>query len=201
MLGLARRLQLRQLGRFLRGLLLQRRQLGEIGTQRFDLDMLGTRQVCQIAQVARGLVGVRAVEYEFERIALSALVGGLECPAQAGLLLANACRSGFSLLRQRLQIAMGALALAVQFAQLAHRAADGTLGLAQFVGRFLTVRLRVAKLRLQGVQALLERVEFGLLAFDLVGAGAQRPQQRQQDEELFEVHPAELTRSGRAYSN
>ena len=96
---------------------------------------------------------------------------------------------------------MGALAFAVQLAQLSHRAADGALGLTQFVGRFLTVRLRVAKLRLQGLQTLLERVELGLPAFDLVGAGTQRAQQRQQDEELFEVHPAELTRSGQAYSN
>jgi len=115
--------------------------------------------VRQITQVARGLIRIGAIEDMFEHLALPSLVGGLECLSQARLLLANACRNGFSLLRQRLQIAMGALAFAVQLAQLSHRAADGALGLTQFVGRFLTVRLRVAKLRLQGLQTLTQQAE------------------------------------------
>jgi hypothetical protein len=40
-----------------------------------------------------------------------------------------------------------------------------------------------------------------LLAVGLVGAGAQWPGQCQQDKKMFEVHPAELTRTRRAYSN
>ena len=63
------------------------------------------------------------------------------------------------------------------------------------------MRLRVAEILLQGLQTLFEGVKLGLLAVGLVGADAQRPGECQQDEELFEVHPGELTRTGRAYSN
>jgi hypothetical protein len=99
-----------------------------------------------------------------------------------GLLLADARRGGVGLLRQRLQICLGTLALVIQRAQLAHRGADGALGLTQFVCRFPTILLGVAKFLLQGLQAPLEGVEFGLLAIGLVGAGAQRPGQCQQEE-------------------
>jgi hypothetical protein len=67
--------KLRQLGRLLRGLLLQRGQFRQIGAQRLDHGMLRARQMRQITQIARGLVGIGAIENELERIALAALVG------------------------------------------------------------------------------------------------------------------------------
>ena len=115
--------------------------------------------------------------------------------------LQDACFGRFRPLRQRLQIAARALVFAIQLAQLAYRAADGALGLAQFVGSFLAVRLRVAKLLLQGLQAPLEGFEFGLLVLCLAGAGAPGRCQHQQDEEVSGIHPGELTRTAGVYSN
>ena len=67
--------------------------------------MLRTRQMRQITQITRRLVGVRAVENEFECIALPALVSALQRLDKMGLLLADARFSCFCLLRQVLQIA------------------------------------------------------------------------------------------------
>src|SRR5512135_77591 len=61
--------------------------------------------------------------------------------------------------------------------------------------------LGVAVLVLQRLQPLLERVKLGLLAIHLVRTRAQRAAQRQQDKNVFAVHPDELTGSGRSYSN
>ncbi|MHB1062098.1 MAG: hypothetical protein ACYC0G_09390, partial [Thiobacillus sp.] len=65
-----------------------------------------------------------------ERIALTALVGGLERPGEVGLLLADARLGRVSLLPQCLQISLGTLAFVIQLAQLAHRTTDRAFGLA-----------------------------------------------------------------------
>jgi len=133
----------------------------------------------QVAQITRSLVGIPAVEHKLERIALPPQISGSERLGKMRLLLPDASFGSGCLLSQVFQFCLGALAFTIQLTQLAYRAADGALRLTQLIRRFAAIRLGIVELLLQGLQALLEGIELGLLAIGLVGADAQGGAQHQ----------------------
>ncbi len=86
---LADGLQLRQLGGFLRGSLLQHRQPRKLTAQRFYRRLLCARKMGQIAQITCALVGIGAIEKQLQCIALPSLVRASKRLGETTLLLAD----------------------------------------------------------------------------------------------------------------
>ena len=146
------------LPRFLR----QAVELFDIGAQAADEIGTQAREVGQVMQVARDLVGIFTIKQQFDRIGLVAHILLVELLCEQSLLRLDVVAGAPALLLQIVEFRLDVALFCGEIAQRAVRFRDGVFGIAQCVGGLCARALCGREAFLQGLNPIAQLRQFFL---------------------------------------